>query len=208
MTHSGGNRAATGDQQHIAVEVLADMVQRAGHTQLKLAVARHALGADDAVHPLRQTVTQQPKVMAVKLGCIGLFEFVRIHRGDDGFAVKFVQTRPLQSGSHACHFVCCAALHAFENCCAGLQLATQGASQHRIEAQSFLTKIVTQSCTLLLSQLTQMVIVCGTKRSLAMAYKVKGSHAANLNDATPALLSHERPGLSHCGHPVGVMVTA
>jgi len=58
---------------------LANVVECADDAVLELAVARHAVGAEHAVHPLRQAVAQQAKVLAVALGRVGFFEAVRLN---------------------------------------------------------------------------------------------------------------------------------
>lgn len=75
-----------------------------------------------------------------------------------------------------------------------LQVATQRTAQHGVKVQPFVPKILTQTQALLVTERTQLIVVGGPKRSLTMAHKVKISHAENLNQMPPAILSHERPG--------------
>src|SRR5450830_607495 len=122
--------------------------------------------------------------MAVQLGRVGLFEFVRVHRGDDRRAVEFVQAWPEQG------FPVKGA--AFTNSGIGLQVTAQGAGQHGVKCQAFLAEVFAQPYALLLAQRTELVVVFGTKRSLAMAYKIEGSHAVNLSQIEVWPLSHKR----------------
>ena len=147
MAHSGGNRATAGDHQHVARALRANVGKRAGHALLKFLVARHAVGADNAVHPLREAVAQEPKVVAVKLGRVGFFQFMGVNGGNHRFAVVFIQARPIQR--HAAGLV---GAHAFANAFERLLLSRQSAGQHSVKADAFALEIFTQTDTLLVAQ--------------------------------------------------------
>ena len=80
----------------LALMRFAHMVQRTGHALQKLRVGGHALGADHAIHPLREAVAQQAEVVAVQLGRVGLLQRLRVDGRDHRVAVIFIEAGPLE----------------------------------------------------------------------------------------------------------------
>ena len=57
--------------------------------------------------------------------------------------------------------------------------------QRGFKNDAFAFEVSAQLLGLLLAQRAQQVVVVGTKRGLAMAHKIKGSHAPNLRQLAP-----------------------
>ena len=96
MTDGGGNRPSTAHHQNIAGAVLAHMVKRTADTMDKFCVGWHPFGADDTIHPLPQAIPQEPKVVAVNLGCVWFLQRLRVDGLYHRLAVVFVEARPYQ----------------------------------------------------------------------------------------------------------------
>ena len=62
----------------------------------KFWVAGHAEGGCGSRHPLLEPVTQHTKVFSVAFGRFGVKTRVGMHRPNEGFAVVFIEPRPLQ----------------------------------------------------------------------------------------------------------------
>ncbi len=60
-------------------------------------------------------------------------------------------------------------------------MALQGAGQHLLKAQALELEVFAQPLALALSEFAELVVVLRTKRGLAMAHKVEGSHHWNLS---------------------------
>ena len=137
------------------------MVERINHALLKIDIAGHADGADNAVHPLRQTIFKQSKVMAVQLWRIWLFQLAGVDGGNDGVAVVFVQTWHLQ---WLMRQVC-----ALGDALPRLRVAAQRAGEDGVKLQVFLLEVRPQLLRLLVAQRAQVVVVFRAKRGLAVA---------------------------------------
>ena len=157
------------------------MVQRANNARAKVGVAGHARGFDLARHPRGHALAQQSKVLAVQLGRVGLGQWRGVHGADQGVAVVLVQPRPrcVRRGGQP---------GASGNAVPGLTLTTQGAGQHRVQAQGVAvapTQVFAQPHALALAERAELVIVVGAKAGLAVAHEVKGSHGGDCGARTP-----------------------
>ena len=94
MRHGCCNGAATRDQQHMTRVLLANVLKGTRHALHKVYVAGHALGRDDARHPLREPIAQQAKVLFVAFGRCGLDPFTRMNGANEGVAVVLVEPWP------------------------------------------------------------------------------------------------------------------
>lgn len=113
------------------------------------------MGADHAIHPLRQAAFEQAKVLAVLLGRGRLFKLSRMNSRYHGMAVILIQTRPNQRIQFC--------FHAFENACKRAGLPRQCACQGSIKHDAFGFEIFTQTLCLLVTQRAEHIVIISAK---------------------------------------------
>ena len=95
---------------------------------------------------------------------------------------------------------CKETLDAFCDALKCLDLPTQGARERRVKRHPLVFEVFAQPQRLPVTELAQYVVIISTKRGLAVAHKIKGSHGVNLNASSrnPSLESDEEPFSLHC----------
>mmetsp|Transcript_10016 Transcript_10016/g.40723 ORF Transcript_10016/g.40723 Transcript_10016/m.40723 type:complete len:234 (-) Transcript_10016:989-1690(-) len=177
LGHGRGDRAAAGDDQHLAAHADGPhAVERIGHAGCERGMRGHARGGGFTGHPGQQALAQQPEVLLDRLGIARRRQWPGVDGAHHRLAVVLVQAR--QRGGRQVLAI------ALDQSRQRLRMPAQRADEHRVEALPPRLPVGAEVAALRMAGGAELVVVGRAKAGLAVADKVEASHAAH--DARPA----------------------
>jgi hypothetical protein len=170
LGHGGADRAAARDDQHVAVEALAHVVQDVPHRARPVGPGGQPLGLEAAGHPLQQRAAQQPEVRAPAFRCLRRRQRLRFEvrcAAQQRGAVVLVQRGPFRGGGQVGQ----GRGQGLER----LALPAQPAAQHALVGDAAVAQPGAEGLALAPAQVAEAVVVVGAEAGLAVADEMKGA---------------------------------